>query len=92
MPRVIGHEVRREQHLHRLAGDVRERQLHLRGVAVREQAVGVDVLARPRRTGWWPSGPRPAPETPDTASTTMPVGSTSPAASSGASASDAVVG
>ena len=37
-------------------------------------------------------GPRPAPDTPDTAFTTMPVGSTKPCASSGASASDDAVG
>ena len=34
------HEVRREQHLHRLPADVGERELHLGGVAMREQAVG----------------------------------------------------
>jgi hypothetical protein len=37
-------------------------------------------------------GGRPAPDTPDAASTMMPVGSTVPLRTSGASASDALVG
>ena len=81
----------REQHLDRRARHVRERELHLAGVTVREQAVGHDVLVD---LGEQAGGlqPAPAPETPDAASTTMPVFSTTPAASNGASASDAVVG
>jgi hypothetical protein len=37
-------------------------------------------------------GPRPAPETPEVASTTMPLGSIMPARTNGASASPAAVG
>ena len=72
--------------------DVRERELHLRGVAVREQAVGRDVLVD---LGEEAGGlqPRPAPDTPDAASTMIPVGSTSPAGEQRRqSERDAVVG
>ena len=69
-----------------------ERELHLRGVAVREQAVRADALVDLGEVAACASAPRPAPETPDIASTTIPVGSTSPSATSGASASVAAVG
>ena len=81
------HEVRREQHLHSAPYTWRERVLDLGRVAVGQQPVGGDVLVRLARRGCGAERPRPAPETPEAASTTMPVGSTKPSASSGASAS-----
>ena len=54
--------MRREQHLHGLAGDLRERLFHLGGVAMREQAVGGDVLVRLREEA---RGLEPAPRAGD---------------------------
>ena len=78
MPRVIGTRCGVNSTCTRCPATCASAMLHLAGVAVREQAVRGDVLVglgeEARRLR-----PRPAPETPDTAFTTMPVGSTSPA-------------
>ena len=73
MPAHHRDEVRGEQHLHRRSSATcAQRQLHLRGVAVGEDAVRARRSRRPRRSGSCASSARPAPETPDIASTMIP--------------------